>query len=265
MSQTIRVTVGHMELKEIVKKLAEALVVVDSSTETQRESRSGSGKYIPCVGTMWEDDFTREAVIRWAMNYPDDFPHFSDDWFEVSYPVGRGKCDLVLRSKDFTPEFGLAAYEWGIENKYVRFIGDNGKNNDYGVTKVVSPYRKDRSSVLDAERLLSFHIAERKAIVMYGFEFNSESLPLALAWCDRHESFEDQSKNRERVKNMKSILNKADKNTHEMSMRDLIPLFEAAAKTKGVKLGQCVEKEFSGLTAHPLYHRGRILAWEVME
>lgn len=64
---------------------------------------------------------------------------------------------------------------------------------------------------------------------------------------------------------MKSILNKADPKTHEMSMKDLIPLFEAAAKTKAVKLSQCFESEFSGLTAHPLYHRGRILAWKVLE
>ena len=67
---------------------------------------------------------------------------------------------------------------------------------------------------------------------MYGFEFNSDSHRLALEWCDRNEGNGDQKKNRERVKNMKSILDKADPKTHEMSMRDLIPLFEAAAKTK---------------------------------
>ena len=254
-----------MDLEQIVENFAMSLTVVDEMTEIQRESRSGSGAYIPCVGTMWEDDFTREAVITWALRCPDDFQNFTEKWFEVSYPTGRGKCDLVLSGKGFKPEFGLAAYEWAIENKYVRFIGDNGKNNDYGVTKVVSPYRKDRSSVLDAERLLSFHPAEKKAILMYGFEFNSDSHRLALEWCDRNEGNGDQKKNRERVKNMKSILDKADPKTHEMSMRDLIPLFEAAAKTKGIKLGPCIEREFTGLNRHPLYHRGRILGWQVLE
>ena len=100
---------------------------------------------------------------------------------------------------------------------------------------------------------------------MYGFEFDSDSHRLALAWCDAHESEGDQTKNRKRVKNMKSILDKADPNTHEMSMRDLIPLFEAAARTKGIRLGPCIEREFSGLSRHPLYHRGRILAWQVIE
>ena len=130
----------------------------------------------------------------------DEFQHFSEKWFEVSYPSKRGKCDLVLSGQGFKPEFGLAAYEWAIENKYVRFIGDNGKNNDYGVTKVVSPYRKDRSSVLDAERLLKFHTVEKKAILMYGFEFDSNSHRLALEWCERNEKNGDQTKNRLRVK-----------------------------------------------------------------
>ena len=177
---------------------------------------------------------------------------------EVPYPIGRGKCDLVLSGVGFKPEFGLAAYEWAIENKYVRFIGDNGKNNDYGVTKVVSPYRKDRSSVLDAERLLKFHPAEKKAILMYGFEFNSDSHRLALEWCESHETEGDQTKNRERVKNMKSILDKADPKTHEMSMRDLIPLFEAAARTKGIRLGPCIEENSQDSTA-PFITEGEYL------
>ena len=253
-----------MELQDIVDNFALSFKVVDDNTTTQRSSRSGSGAYIPCVGTIWEDDFTREAVIAWALRSPQDFQNFSENWFEVNYPgKRRGNCDLVLKGAGFEPEFGLAAYEWAIENKYVRFIGDNGKNNDYGVTKVVSPYRKDRSSVLDAERLLEFHTAEKKAILMYGFEFNSDSVLLANEWCDRQRG--DQSKNRERVKNMKSVLDKADPKTHEMSMQDLIPLFEAAAKTKGIKLGECIQKSFDGLSRHPLYHRGRILAWQVLE
>jgi hypothetical protein len=113
--------------------------------------------------------------------------------------------------------------------------------------------------------LRNFSIAERKAILMYGFEFDSESHAKALQWCRDNQVNDDQSKNLERVKNMKVVLDKADRKTHEMSMRDLIPLFEAAAKTKGIALGPCYEHEFEGLTAHPLYHRGRILAWEVLE
>ena len=254
-----------MELREIAQNVATSLMQVDSKTNTQRASRTGSGKYIPCIGTIWEVDFTREVISQWATTNSSDFTNFSQKWFEVPYPKGKGKCDLVLSGNGFKPEFGLAAYEWAIENKYVRFIGDNGKNNDYGVTKVVSPYRKDRSSVLDAERLMQFHTAEKKAILMYGFEFDSNSHRLGLEWCERNDKNGGETKNQLRVKNMKGILDKADPKTHEMSMKDLIPLFEAAAKTKGIKLGPCIQEEFSGLSRHPLYHKGRILAWQVLE
>ena len=77
-----------MELEQI-QNFAKSLVVVDETTEIQRTSRSGSGDYIPCVATMWEDDFTREAVITWALRSPNDFENFSEKWLEVNYPVGR--------------------------------------------------------------------------------------------------------------------------------------------------------------------------------
>ena len=82
-----------MELKVIVERLVEALIKVDTKTTTIHESRSGSGAYLPCVGTIWEDDFTREAIIEWNDNHPKDFLEFSKDWLEVKYPKKRRKCE----------------------------------------------------------------------------------------------------------------------------------------------------------------------------
>lgn len=254
-----------MDLEVIVNRLVEALIKVDSLTETQRESRSGSGAYIQCVGTLWEDDFTKEALIQWNEAHPDDFSGFSKSWVEVRYPTGRGNCDLCIRSSDYQPSFGEPPFEWAIEMKYVRFIGDNGKNNDYGVTKVASPYRKDRSSVLDAERLLDFNLAKRKAIVMYGFEFDSASHDHALHWCETVGKPEDKEKNLLRTKNMKSVLHKEDPDYHNMSMLDLVPLFQAAVGVRDISLSDLEHKSFDGLMRHPLYRKGRILAWEVIE
>jgi len=254
-----------MELELVVKRLAEALVKVDGRTLIQRQSRTGSGAYIPCVGTLWEGDFTKAALIEWNSSHPNDFTGFSEDWVEVRYPNRRGNCDLCIRSSDYDAKIGEAAFEWGIEMKYVRFIGDNGKNNDYGVTKVASPYRKDRSSVLDAERLGEFSIAEKKAIVMYGFEFDSASHDHAINWCESMGEVYDQTKNLERAKNMQNVLNKEDPDLNNMSMLDLVPLFEAAVGVRNINLGELVHQEFDGLIRHPLYRKGRILAWEIME
>ena len=72
---------------------------------------------------------------------------------------------------------------------------------------------------MDAERLLSFHPAEKKAIIMYGFEFDSDSHRLALDWCERNKEGGDYDKNLQRVKNMKSILHKSGGRGNNMSMR----------------------------------------------
>ena len=183
-----------MDLSLITSRMAEILPIVDEETTTQRASRSGSGGYIPCVGTIWEDDLTREIIDKWSKLYPDELPEYSEKWLEIRYPNKRGNCDLCIRSSDYSPSLGEPPYEWAIEMKYVRFIGDNGKNNDYGVTKVASPYRKDRSSVLDAERLSEFSLAINKAIIMYGFEFGPESYKNALQWCNNTEG-EEKKKN----------------------------------------------------------------------
>ncbi len=253
-----------MELSLIVSRLAELLPIVDNKTTTQRASRSGSGDYIPCVGTIWEDDFTKEVISEWSSMYPSELPGFSDKWIEVKYPNKRGNCDLCIRSNDYNPVLGEPPYEWAIEMKYVRFIGDNGKNNDYGVTKVASPYRKDRSSVLDAERLVDFTLAKRKAIVMYGFEFDSASYDHAISWCDNNSTGSEKLKNIERSNNMKKILHTEDPDLNQMSMLSLIPLFEAASKTRKIQLSECSYFEFNDLSKHPLYRMGRIIAWEVL-
>ena len=253
-----------MDLSIIASRLAELLPLVDSKTTTQRASRSGSGDYIPCVGTIWEDDFTKEVIKEWSIRYSSELPGFSEKWIEVKYPNRRGNCDLCIKTKGYNADLGEPPYEWAIEMKYVRFIGDNGKNNDYGVTKVASPYRKDRSSVLDAERLGDFSLAKRKAIIMYGFEYDSASYDHAISWCNKNSIGSVKLKNIERSNNMKKILHTEDPVSNQMSMLSLIPLFEAASKTRKIKLSKCSNYEFDNLTKHPLYRKGRIIAWEVL-
>jgi hypothetical protein len=252
-----------MELRHIVDRVGACLQIVDGKTTTQRASRTGSGKYIPCVGTIWEEDATREILAEWDKSFP-DLLGYKPDWTEVPFPTRKGACDFVLCTTGFSSSFGEPPYEWAIENKYVRFIGDNGKNNDYGVTKVVSPYRKDRSSVRDAERLSDFTTATRKAVMMYGFEFDAHSKVLSATWLKNNMTRGDHEKNVARVRNMMKVLDNTDPVNNEMSMMDLVPLFEAACETRGIRLGPLATTTFSGLDRHPLYHKGRILAWEIL-
>ena len=81
---------------------------------------------------------------------------------------------------------------------------------------------------------------------------------------ERNEKNGDQTKNRLRVKNMKSILDKADPDTHEMSLTPHTSL-RGCCRNKGREIRPCIQESFSGLSRHPLYHKGRVLAWQVLE
>ena len=90
----------------------------------------------------------------------------------VPYPdVPRQKCDLCIGQK--------SCWEWAIEIKMLRFLGDNGKLNDNILMHILSPYPAHRSALTDCSKLVNSPLGERKAILIYGFEH--EKWPLAPA------------------------------------------------------------------------------------
>lgn len=86
----------------------------------------------------------------------------------VPYPHGnREKCDLSLR---------IGENPWAFEIKVARFKGDNGKPADQVVTHLLSPYPADRSALTDCRKLDASGFDARRAIIIYGFDFEDRSL-----------------------------------------------------------------------------------------
>ena len=81
----------------------------------------------------------------------------------VPYPVGRQKCDLCVGA--------APAWEWAVEIKMLRLMGDNGKANDNMLMHILSPYANDRSALTDCLKLTESGLPGRKAIVIYGFDY----------------------------------------------------------------------------------------------
>jgi len=91
----------------------------------------------------------------------------------VRYPGGsRSKCDLCLGSAD--------AWEWAIEFKLLRFLGDNGKPNGNMLMHILSPYPKDRSALTDCSKLTDSGIAANKAVVIFGYHHDDWPLEPAI-------------------------------------------------------------------------------------
>lgn len=81
----------------------------------------------------------------------------------ISYPKGRQKCDLCIGTSP--------SWEWAIEIKMLRLMGDNGKPNDNMLMHILSPYAADRSALTDCAKLLESGLPGRKAVVIYGYDY----------------------------------------------------------------------------------------------
>jgi len=151
-----------VELADFVRDFASGIKAVDEGGPVAIGARSGKA-YQPGMGP-----FPEAAAVKMVMNHlagakPDVY---ADKYVEgLDYPgASRAKCDLGL--------FDDAGLQWAIEVKLLRMLGDNGKPNDNMISHILSPYQKTRSALTDCTKLASSPIAPRKAVVIYGFEYD---------------------------------------------------------------------------------------------
>ena len=78
--------------------------------------------------------------------------------------AGRSKCDVCYGS--------AGAFEWAIEVKMLRLMGDNGKPNDNILMHILSPYAAHRSALTDTEKLIASGLGQRQAIAIYSYEYD---------------------------------------------------------------------------------------------
>ena len=134
--------------------------------------RSGEkGEFRAGIGPHPEDAGVEMCVQRMATTAPLQYGQHARS---VAYPDGsRTKCDLC---------FGKGpAWDWAIEVKLLRFLGDNGKQNGNMLMHILSPYPQDRSALTDCSKLARAPIATHKAIVIFGYEHREWPLEPAIA------------------------------------------------------------------------------------
>ena len=90
----------------------------------------------------------------------------------IPYPSNPyQKCDLCIGER--------STWDWSVEVKMLRFIGDNGKPNDNILMHILSPNPQHRSALTDCSKLIMSEFPGRRAVLIYGFE--SEKYPLEPA------------------------------------------------------------------------------------
>jgi hypothetical protein len=156
-------------LRTIVSDFAACIKSVDSRSPIAVNVRPKE-PYQPGIGPHPES----QTVILVTNEMQALFPEHYYDRISVGVPYPdypRQKCAICL---------GIGFnWEWAIEVKMLRILGDNGKPNDNILMHILSPYPAHRSAVTDCEKLASSSIGEKKAILIYGYE--SKKYPLIMA------------------------------------------------------------------------------------
>ena len=157
------------ELGELTKGFAEALKSVDARRPVASNARTGK-PFLPGIGPNTE----RTTVKLVAEEMKERRVHLRDEIrLEIPYPNSpRSKYDFCIGS---TPD-----WEWAIEIKMLRLMGDNGKPNDNILMHILSPYPEHRSALTDCTKLLRAGFSGRLAIMIYGYEYPGWPMELAI-------------------------------------------------------------------------------------
>ena len=264
-----------MELKDIVERIANLVPVIDSNSTIQNSNRRNKRPYVKGVVTLFEPQFTKELVNYWPTEYEGELSFIGD---EHPYPDSRDTCDLVITDSSSDVPFG--EFEWAIELKYLRLVGNNGNNNDYVMQKAISPFLKDRSLVHDIEKLKKATFGQRKAVIFYGFDYDETSVPHAEMMCERirasievgEDYFVERPEQLEKFlsddlnptpKNLRRVIASVDRNGDTYSLESVTGVIDAFMQINGISDGGPTVACFSGLERHPCGKFGRVVGWEI--
>jgi hypothetical protein len=157
-----------LELAELVGDVAAAIKRIDERRPRAANMRTGA-LYQPGIGPHPETQAV--SLVVKELGALDGGPYTDRLYTGITYPGSRQKCDLCI---------GVAPrWEWAVEVKMLRLMGDNGKPNDNMLMHILSPYPGDRSALTDCPKLLSSGLFGRKAILIYGFDY--PNLPMEPA------------------------------------------------------------------------------------
>jgi len=157
-------------IEDFVAHFAEGIKLADAKRPTAVNRRSkkpfrpGIGPHsesavVELVGDELEARRPEIYAGRWHTNIP--------------YPeLPRQRCDLCLGDG--------ANWDWAIEVKMLRFLGDNGKVNDNILMHILSPYPQDRSALTDCEKLRESRLAPSEAILIFGYDHEDWPLDPAI-------------------------------------------------------------------------------------
>ena len=245
-----------MDLQQIVNRYADGLAAVDLSGA--REKKDGTGSLVG-VHELKEPRAVDEVCDWWSSTYPSDGKQAT----QVPYPgqlTATGRIGSRLKCDHVIGEGPEGKWEWALEIKKISLVGLNGKRNDFGTGKALSPFLKDRSLYHDVKRLRGEidglaedpQLASRHAVIGFSFAYNEESSRKA-----RHR-FSD----RESRLKIREIEKVCEVNGGALSVRPIVEFADGIFQVRQLVTGQYCRAEFDAWK-HPCGGHGVVFGWEV--
>lgn len=235
-----------MELRDILGRYAEGFVAIDAEVINDQANHRTGEVYHPGFYALHEKDAVEEIDLWWAETYPEEFPGPEYHQVGVRYPnIPYAKCDHVF-STDGDP--GIP--EWAVEIKRIQLVGNNGNNNDYNVSKMLSPFLKDRSLIHDVLRMRENPIARRHAVVGYAVNYDTETIARAA---------ELHPERAVEIANMSAVCRK---NGGTLYVKPLLDFADGILQVRSLVTGPRQEARFEAWQ-HPCGGRGVVFGWEV--
>jgi len=158
------------ELRSLVEDFAEALMHADAKRPQAVNARS-KVPFQPGIGPHAESEAVRLVAAELELLMPARYE--GEVATSIPYPEApRHRCDLCLGNR---PD-----WEWAVEVKMLRFLGDNGQLNDNILMHILSPYPAHRSALTDCVKLVNSSLGSHKAVLIYGFDHQDWPLKPAI-------------------------------------------------------------------------------------
>src|SRR5690348_12866098 len=127
-----------LELPDLISDIGAAIKRIDERRPQAANARTGA-LYQPGIGPRPETQAVALIIAELSASAPDRYGNRLH--IGVRYPTSQQKCDLCIGE--------ASQWEWAIEIKMLRLMGDNGKPNDNMLMHILSPYPADMSALTD--------------------------------------------------------------------------------------------------------------------
>jgi hypothetical protein len=246
---------------DIIKQALEYIDLHTNTINTVTYRNIGPVNCEPSVHSLKEGQLVEE-IRSYLSNYHINFPAsnvvFSNIVINNRYPSNGGR-----NVKKVDLEFTTNNEKWIVEFKKFNMIGNNGKQNDYGIQKALSPFPIHRSFLGDFVYLKSLKDSlnnpdYKYAVIAIGFDYPQDPPPTIGSYL--HSPTLPYTV-QERIQNVNKV---CDLNLGNYKVTTIYQQFGLFINSNYENMNNIIEHDFYAKSKHPCSGEGKLFGVEIL-